>query len=82
MCLSEGLHEHPEHGPSPSLEGETGALSNIQAPAVTRSLKTKHLDRAVLMVVMKGLLTSFCMDLILVSLSSDSGCVATKGYSS
>ena len=40
MCLSEGLHEHPEHGPSPSLEGETGALSNIQAPAVTGSLKT------------------------------------------
>ena len=60
LGLAEGLTVYPVSGPSLSLEGESGILSNMQATAVTGSQKTKNLDSAVLVVVMCGLLTSFC----------------------
>ena len=69
-------------GPSLSLEGESGILSNMQATAVTGSQKTKNLESAVLVVVMCGLLTSFCKDMVLVRLNSDSACVHSKVYCS
>ena len=81
MRLAEGLPVYPVSEPSPSLEGESGALSDMQAAAVTGSWKTKNLDSAVLVVVMCGLLTS-CKDMVLVRLNSASACVHSKVYCS
>ena len=82
MRLAEGLPVYPVSGPSPSLEGKSGTLRDMQAPVFTGSQKTKNLDSAVLVVVMCGLLTSFCKDMVLVRLNSDSACVHSKVYCS
>ena len=82
MRLAEGLPVYHMSGPSPSLEGESGALSIMQAPAITGSQKTKNLDSAVLVVVMCGLLTSFCKDMVLMRLNGTIACVHSKVYCS
>ena len=82
MRLAEGLPVYPVSEPSPSLEGESGALSDMQAAAVTGSWKTKNLDSAVLVVVMCGLLTSFCKDMVLMRLNGTIACVHSKVYCS
>ena len=82
MRLAEGLPVYHMSGPSPSLEGESGTLSDMQAPAITGSQKTKNLDNAVLVVVMCGLLTSFYKDMVLVRLNGASACVHSEVYCS